>query len=245
MNRRILSQVTMGLREFRRTPVLVAILLMAPAYFIGLFLLLVPEMDVSLRLVETTVSAPASGYAATFMTAVAIATVSGNIGLFLMLTSEATDSRLRLAGYSDVELIVARLGTLGAGVAVATASGVGTAIQVFQPEQFVAFTVMTALLGITYGLIGFIAGMFFERLAGVYVMLIVPLAGVLLFQNPLASNVPGWSKLIPGHYTTAAMFETAFTASLDLWTVLSAIGYVAVLTALSVRLFQQTMEVDS
>lgn len=239
MTRRISAAVSMGLREFRRTPVLVVLLLVLPAYFVGAFVLIVPETDIPLNIEGTMTTVSMSAFAAAFMTAASVAIVSAIVGLFLVLTSEAADDRLRLAGYSGGELIVARVGTLGVGVGAATAVAVGVAVQVFEPTDIWAFAAITGLLGITYGVVGIIVGLLVDELGGVYVMLLVPLVDVLLFQNPLASSPPAWAEYLPGHYATAALFESAFTASVDLDLVLGALGYATILTVLSVVTFHQ------
>jgi len=154
MNRRIPTAVTMGVREFYRTPVLVAVLLVLPAYLIGAFVFLVPKTNIPVSVGGTTATVSMPAYATVFETAVSVAILSGIMGLFLVLSSGAADDRLRLAGYSDLELIVARVGTLGASVVVATAVTVSVAVQVFQPAYFWTFTAIVGLLGITYGVLG-------------------------------------------------------------------------------------------
>jgi hypothetical protein len=235
---------SVGLREFRRTPVLVALLLVLPAYFVGAFVLLVPDVDVPLRLGATTTTVSMTAFAAAFMTAVSVAILSGIVGLFLMQASEAADDRLRLAGYSGLELVLARVLTLGTGVTVVSAVAVGVAVQVFAPASVWGFTALTGVLGITYGVVGVSVGPLFDRLGGVYVMLLVPLVDVLLFQNPLASGVPWWADYLPGHHATAALFEVAFTGSVEPGTVLGAVGYAAVLTGASVAVFSRTSAVE-
>lgn len=245
MNRRITAAVAMGIREVRRTPVLVVLLFVLPAYFVGAFVLLVPETDVPLPVGETTTTVSMTAFAATFMTAVAVAILSGIVGLFLMLSSGAADDRLRLAGYGSAELVVARVGTLAAGAAVVSVVAVSVAVQVFEPADLWAFAALTGLLSVTYGVVGVIVGLLFDRLAGVYVMLLVPLVDVLLFQNPLASDIPSWTVYLPGHYATGALFETAFTDSVGLETILGALGYATALVAVSAVAFHYTTAVES
>lgn len=240
MNRRIPVAVIMGLREFRRTHVLVVLLLVLPVYFIYAFVLLVPNTDAPVTVSGTTTTVSLSAFAAAFMTAVSVAILSGIVGLFLMLTSEAADGRLRLAGYSGRELVAARVGTLTVAVALVTAVAVAVAVQVFEPAQVWAFTAVTGLLGVTYGVVGVLVGILFDRLAGVYVMLLVPLVDVLLFQNPLATDVPWWTTFLPGYHATTALFATAFTAGVEPSAILGAAGYATVLTAASVVVFHRT-----
>lgn len=237
----------MGIREFYRTPVLVAILLVLPAYLIGAFVFLVPKANVPVNIGETTATVSMSAYATIFETAVSTAILSGIAGLFLSLTSEAADDRLRLAGYSALELIAARVGTLAASIAVVTAITVGVAVQVFQPANVWTFTAIVGLLGVTYGVVGVLVGRLFNKLGGVYVMLFVPFwdSHVLLFQNMLAPDLAKWTEYLPGHNATAALFEAAFTASVDIATILDMLGYIAFLTVLSVATFHHTTGVKS
>jgi ABC-2 type transport system permease protein len=247
MNRRIPTAITMGVREFYRTPVLVAVLLVLPAYLIGAFVLLVPKTNIQVSLGGTiaTVSLPA--FATVFETAVSVAILSGIVGLFLVLSSEAADDRLRLAGYSDLELIVARVGTLGVSIVLVTAVTVGVALQVFQPANFWAFTAIVGLLGLTYGVVGILVGVLFDKLGGVYVMLLVPFWDVhfLLFQDTLTSDLLWWTEYLPGHYATTALFDAAFTAGVEIDMILGTIGYTIVLTVLSVVLFHHMSRIKS
>jgi len=239
MNRRIQTAVTMGVREFYRTPTLVAVLLVLPAYLIGAFVFLVPKTNIPVSLGRTTATVSMPAFATVFETAVSVAILSGIMGLFLVLSSEAADDRLRLAGYSDLELIVARVGTLGASVVVVTAVTVGVAVQVFQPANFWAFTAIVGLLGITYGVVGILVGLLFDKLGGVYVMLLVPFWDVhfLLFQNTLTSDLLWWTEYLPGHYATTALFDAAFTAGVEMDMVLGTIGYATFLTMLGIVVF--------
>lgn len=245
MKGRVTVAVSMGLREFLRTPVLVVLLLVLPAYFVGAFVVLVPETSVPVSFGETTTTVSMSAFAAAFMTTVSVAIVSGIVGLFAVLSSKAADDRLKLAGYSDPELVAARVGTLGAGVAVVTVVAVAVAVQVFQPADLWGFTAVTGLLGITYGVVGVLVGLLVDELGGVYVILLVPLVDVLLFQNPLASDSPWWTGYLPGHYATAALFDTAFTTGAEGSTVLGAIGYATALTVLSVVVFHRVTRFEA
>lgn len=240
MNRRIPAAVTMGIRVFYRTPVLVAVLFVLPAYLIGAFVLLVPKTNIPVSLGETTATVSMPAFATVFETAVSVAILSGIVGLFLASSSESADDRLRLAGYSDLELIVARVGTLGAGVVIVTTVTVGVAVQVFQPANFWAFTAVVGLLGITYGVVGILVGLLFDKLGGVYVMLLVPFWDVhfLLFQNTPASGLLWWIEYLPGHYATTVLFQAAFTARVEIGMVLGTTGYATILTVLSVTVFR-------
>ncbi|MFC7139932.1 hypothetical protein ACFQMA_08805 [Halosimplex aquaticum] len=244
MNRRVATAVTMGVREFRRTPVLLALLAFLPAYIIGAFVLLVPDVDVPATIDGTTVTVPMADFAAAFMTPVTVAILSGIVGLFLVQTSQAADDRLRLAGYSATDLVVSRVGTLALGTAVVAAASVLVAVLVFTPESILPFVAATLLVGLTYGILGVVVGIVLGRLGGVYVMLFAPMVDVLMFQNPLATDAPKWTRLLPSHYATNALFDAAFTSGVDAWDFGGAVAYAAVLLAIGVLVFYRATDVE-
>jgi hypothetical protein len=209
MNRRITTSVVMGIREFRRTPVLIALLAFLPAYIIGAFVLLVPDVDVTATIDGTTVTVPMTEFAAAFMTPVTVAILSGIVGLFLIQTSQAADDRLRLAGYGATDLVVSRVGTLGLGTVIVTAVSVLVAVLAFTPESLAPFIIATLLVGLIYGILGVVVGIVIGRLGGVYVMLFAPMVDILMFQNPLATDSPEWTTVLPSQYATNALFEAA------------------------------------
>lgn len=244
MNRRIVTAMSMGVREFRRTPVLLALLAFLPLYIIGTFVVLVPDRAVTAGIDGTTVTVPMSDFAAAFMTPLTVAILSGVVGLFLVQTSEAADDRLRLAGYSATDLVVSRVGTLGIGTVVVTAASVIVAVLAFTPESFVSFVAATVLVGLTYGIVGVIVGIVLNRLGGVYVLLFAPMVDILLFQNPLATDTPGWTTALPSHYATEALFDGAFTARVDLLDFGMALVYAVALLGIGVVIFYRMTDVN-
>lgn len=245
MNSRVATVAKMGLREFRRTPVLLALLAVLPAYFVGVFVLLVPDTTVPVAVTGARVSISMTAFAAVLMTGVAVAIVSGIVGLFLVLASERADDRLRLAGYRGLELVLARISTLSAAIAVVTLVSVGVALQVFMPTNITGFVLLTGVMGVTYGVVGVVVGLLIDRLAGVYVMLFVPMIDVLMFQNPLATQQPGWTTYLPGHYATKALFDAGFTSGIDSGTTLGAVGYATVLLTVCMVVFYRSTTVEA
>lgn len=233
----------MGAREFGRTPILLALLAFLPVYIIGVFVWLVSDTPVPIGLNGTTVQVPMTDVAAAFMTPVTVAILSGIVGLFLVQSSRAADDRLRLAGYGATDLIVSRVGTLALGSLVVTAVSVLVAVLAFEPEHAPAFAVATALVGLTYGILGVVVGLVLDRLGGVYVMLFAPMVDVLMFQNPLATDSPGWTTYLPSHFGTNALFDAAFTAGVDVWDFIGAAGYVLVLLVVAVAVFYRATDV--
>lgn len=244
MNRRVWTAVSMDARAFGRRPVLLALLAFLPAYVIGVFVWLVPETSVAVVLDGTPVQVPMTDVAAAFMTPLAAAILSGIVGLFLVQSSRAADDRLRLAGFGATELVVSRVGTLALGSLVATAVSVFVAVLAFAPERAPAFATATALVALTYGILGVVVGLVLDRLGGVYVMLFAPMVDVLMFQNPLATDSPGWTTYLPSHFGTNALVDAAFTPSVDGWDFVGGAGYALLLLVVAIAIFYRSTNVD-
>ncbi|UIP01577.1 hypothetical protein Hbl1158_16605 (plasmid) [Halobaculum sp. CBA1158] len=123
-------------------------------------------------------------------------------------------------------------------------ASVVVAVFAFTPESTVPFVAATLLVGLTYGILGVVVGIVLGRLGGVYVMLFSPMVDVLLFQNPLATDAPEWTKLLPSHYATNALFDAAFTSSIDVWDFGGAVAYTVALLVIGVLVFYQATDVE-
>ncbi|WP_137285866.1 hypothetical protein [Halorussus salinisoli] len=244
MQRRTTTAVSMSVREFARTPVLLALLAFLPVYIIGVFVWLVPDTSVPVTLDGTAVSIEMSAFAAAFMTPVTVAILSGIVGLFLMQMSQMADDRLRLAGYRASELVAARVGLLAGGSSIVTAASLAVSLLALNPESVLGFAVAAALAGLTYGILGVIVGIVLDRLPGVYVMLFAPMVDILMFQNPLATDSPVWTKALPGHFATNALMDAAFASSQGFDDFVAAGGYVVGLLFIGVIVFYRTTAVE-
>lgn len=244
MERRTTTAIEMSVRKFARTPVLIALLAFLPAYMIGVFVWLVPDSTIPLTIDGTTVTAEMSAFAAAFMTPVTVSVLSGIVGLFLMQTSQMADSRLRLAGYHARELVTARVGLLTAGSVIVTGASLTVALLAFTPENVAAFAGAAVLAGVTYGILGVIVGIVLDSLPGVYVMLFAPMVDILMFQNPLATESPTWTTVLPGHFATSALMDAAFTSGGGLDDFFAAGGYVLALMSVGAIVFYRATMTD-
>lgn len=242
--RRVSTTVRMGVREFRRTPVLLALLVVLPVYVIGAFVLLVPDTEVPLTVDGGTTTVEMPAFAAAYFTPLTVAILSGIVGLFLVRMSQAADGRLRLAGFGAAELVVSRVGILGVGSAVVTATSALVALTALRPESVAGFLLATLLVGLTYGIIGVIVGLAVGKLAGVYVMLFAPMIDILMFQNPLATDSPEWTTALPSHFATNAIFDAAFTAQVEPADFAGATAYAVALLAVGVVVFYRATRVE-
>ena len=243
MSARITTAVQMGLREFRRTPILLGLLIILPPYFIGTFMYIVPTASLSLSIDGETVTISMSNFIAVLMTPLTAGLLSGIVGLFLMHSSKAADGRLRLAGYRSRDLIAARVGLLATGGILVSATSLAVVLVGFTPMSILAFVGATVLTALTYGVFGVIIGVALDRLTGVYVMLFAPIVNMLLFQNPMASDSPNWVTVLPGYFTTKATIDAAFTTRIDVANFVGATGYFLLILVVGIAVFNRVTAV--
>ncbi len=75
-------------------------------------------------------------------------------------------------------------------------------------------------------------------------MLFSPMVDVLMFQNPLATDAPEWTTLLPSHYATNVLFDAVFTSSVDAWDFGAAVAYAVGLLAIGVLVFYRATDVE-
>jgi hypothetical protein len=239
---RVGAALRSGATELRRTPLLVALVVIAPAYVIYVFTAVAPTGTAVLHLSGGPVRAPLGSAFPAFTTPMTAALLAGITGLFLMGTA-AADGRLVVAGYRAHQVVLARLGVLVGVAAVATAVSVGVMHTAFEPAHSGWFLLGTGLTALTYGAVGVLAGLVVGRLTGVYVVLFGSMIDLFVFQNPLATDTPAMARLLPGHYPLGVAMEAAFGSGLDFAALGWALAYLGVLTALATGAFLRGMRV--
>ncbi|WP_436907807.1 ABC transporter permease [Halosimplex marinum] len=231
-----LAAFTSGVREYARTPVLLALFVFLPAYLIGAFTRLVPATTAPLDVPGggTQTVEMASVYAV-FMVPLVGALVGALAGVFLMQTARDADARLVVAGANPASVLLARFGLLAVVGTVVAGVSVGTAATVFVPERPLALAGATLLAALVYGLLGVLAGLVVDRLAGVYLALFGTMLDVFLVQNPLA-DPPEYARLLPGHAPVELAVDAGFSTDVALSTAGEGAVYlfvVGVVTALA------------
>jgi len=214
---RIGTAFASGLREYARTPVLLALLVFLPAYFVGVLVLLLPESSVPVEMAgRGVVAVPSSELYGVLLVPLTSALVGGIAGLFLMSAARSADARLVIAGFRPVQLLAARVGLLTVAGAVAAGVALGVLSVEVVPERVGWFLVASVLAGLTYGLVGTLAGLVLSRLAGVYLLLFAPMVDVFFFQNPMVAD-PHWlAAYLPGRFATEAAVDAGLSASVAL-----------------------------
>lgn len=239
---RLVTSVGMGVRDIRRTPVLVALLVVLPAYLVGVFTYVAPDSAVAFELAdgETVRVGMAEAFPA-FTTPMVAALLGGIAGLFLMQSAADADSRLVIAGYRAYEVVLARLALLGVVSGIATLVAVGVMRIAFAPVHLAWFACAVFLTALIYGMVGILAGVLLDRLPGVYLILFGTMVDLFLFQNPLATDPPEVARFMPGHYPVTLAMDAGFSHGVELAPVGWSLGVLVFLTALAVGGFYRSM----
>lgn len=232
------TAITMGVREYIRTPVLLGLLLVLPAYLIGLFGYAGPDTPVPVQIPsagQTTV--PLANVITVLGVVLVTAIVGGLVGLFVVQSATDADNRLIIAGVDPASLLIAR----GALVLIAAVGAVGVSLGVtlvtFDPAHLGGLAVAGLLTALIYGMLGIIVGSQVDLLAGVWILLFAPLLDVVLFQNPLATETKAVATLLPAHATMRLATDAGFGTGIDWTPVAGAVGYLAVTTIVATLLY--------
>lgn len=231
---RVGTAVRMGAREYRRTPTLLVLLVLLPAYAIGVFTQVVPDHPVALHLAgDEIVHADLPAVVTVLMTPTVSALAAGITGLFVMRSTADADGRLVVTGYSPAQVVLARFCLL-AGVSVAV-SGVSMAMAsvAVTPEYPALFFVGTVLAALVYSSVGILVGSLLSELAGVYVVLFGTLVDVFLFQNPLATEETALATIAPSHFPLSLAMDAGFGDTVALAPLLWGVGIACASTALA------------
>lgn len=225
-----------GAREYARTPVLLALLALLPAYAVGLFGHIVPSDPTTVEVADTTVATTLRAVVATTMAPMSAALVTGVAGLFTMQSSQAADGRLVAAGYPARALVTGRLALLVGVALVATAAATGVLELVSPPAMPGAFLVAALLVALVYGAVGALVGLALGRLAGVYVLLFAPLVDLFLLQNPLAAETPALAVVLPSHHPMRAAMGAGIAGAAPADTLGAALGALCLVAGVTVTI---------
>lgn len=241
---RVSRAFEMGLREYARTPVLLALLLFLPVYFVGIFVYLLPasEMPITVPGEGRQLVATADLYGVLLVPLLA-GLIGGIAGLFLMQAARDADGRLVLAGYRPTQVIAARFGLLVVASVVATGVGLAVLSTAYVPVALPIFVAASVLAGLIYGLVGVLVGLVLGRLAGVYTMLFVPMLDVFFLQNPTVDEQRWIATYLPGHAVTELAVDAGFSSSVALDPFAQALAALAVVGALATAAFYRATRV--
>ncbi|MFA1609914.1 hypothetical protein [Halobellus rubicundus] len=235
----------MGVREYARTPVLLALLAFLPVYLILVFAWVMPESRAAVEVpVQGAMSVEMATLTTVLTTPMAAAFVGGAAGLFLMQSASAVDGRLALVGADASEIVAARAGVLVLAAAAGSVVSVGVLSTVASVERGLWYLLATFLVGLLYGGVGALVGLALNRLAGIYVLMFGPFLDLFLAQSPLTDETHVLAPLLPGHFPMKLAFDAALTARVrpaNLW---FSLAYLTVLALVVGAAFRRAIRVD-
>jgi hypothetical protein len=217
------AAIRAGLTDWGRNRVLWLLLAALPVVFVVLATALAPGSRVRLTITENgrhvtriVNLAFGAGIHPAFMAPVAITSLAILTGMFIILDTRATDQRLVLAGQRPGPLLAGRLTLIASAALLATAVSVAITATVASIQQWGAYIAASAVLALTYALIGVIIAPLFGRVAGVFVAFLVPFLDLGIAQDPmLQSTPPAWANFLPGYggfrVLTSAILTPGFT----------------------------------
>ncbi len=218
------AQLAAGLRAawhgWRRTPVLWVLLVAVPGVFVWLADATTPHGSTPVRIREagqslTAMFDPAEIHAGT-MAPVAIGALAAVAGVFIGLDSRRADLRLLLAGQRRSVLGATRIGTATAAAALAVAASLAVAATAFHPGSWAVYALGSFLLGLTYVLIGLLAGPLVGTVSGVLLAFLVTFIDLALGQSPmLRPEPPAWATFLPGYGSSRVLMDGALTPGFD------------------------------
>ena len=241
--KKVLTAFRSGFQEMKRTPLLIALLFVGPAYVIYFLTLFAPDGQAIVHLGEEAFRTTLPKAIPAFTTPMTSALLAGIAGMFLMETEATADSRLVVAGYRAYQVILARLGLVIGIAVIASGVSIGVLLTAFQPTLLLWFTVGTVVAALIYGMIGILVGIILDRLLGVYLILFGSMIDLFVFQNPLADETPMLARVLPGYYPLRLVMEAGFGETISLNDLGFGLGYLAALTLLGVFGFYRVARV--
>ncbi len=213
---RALTAARMGFREQRRHTLLLVLLVTVPFLFISWSFAITEPLPRQILLPggDTLLTTMKDLHGA-IMVPITVGFLAGLMGLFVVQSALESDRRLVVAGFRPGEVILPRLAVLGAATLVVLAVSLGVTAIDFTPASWAPFIAGNLLIGLIYGAIGALAGVFLGRLGGVYLMFFLPMMDIGVARNPMFfDGAPqGWATVLPGYGPTRLLLDGAFSSS--------------------------------
>ncbi len=243
MNKRIATATRLGFREQARRPLLIALLIVVPFFFITRAIAQTSPLPrrISLPGGSQILTTMRDIHGVT-MAAVTVAFLAGLCGAFIVSSARQADRRLIVAGFRPLEALIPRFAVLGAFTLVVVGVSVAVTALNFTPRSWAALTVGTLLVGLTYGCIGAIAGSLLGQLGATYLSLFAAMLGQGVLQSPMfGDGTPrGAARYLPDYGATRIVVGGGFSSSFHAWGELAlALGWLLVLLAVTIGVLRK------
>jgi ABC-2 type transport system permease protein len=223
MSSKTVAAAQMGLREQRRRPIFLVLLVALPVWFIARATAVTEPIPKRVGLpggVELLTNM--RDIHAVQMAVIAVGFLAALCGVFLMLSAREADRRLVVAGYTPAEAIAARALVLAVAVTAVVVVSLAVTMRNFELVRWPVFAGALVVVGILYGALGALAGALLDRVVAVYVVFFFAMVDLGIAQNPMFGDgepsgwvtvLPGWA---PGRIAIDAAFSERFRAGSEL-----------------------------
>jgi hypothetical protein len=218
MGRRVATATRLGFFEQARRPLLGVLLVTVPFVFITWSFWVTEAIP---RVVELpgggTVPTTMRDIHGAIMGPITVGFLAGLVGLFVVRSALESDRRLVVAGFTPGEAVVPRLAVIAAATVVVLAVSIAVTALDFAPASWWPFVAGNLLAGLTYALIGALAGATMGALGGAYFMVFLPMLDFGIAQNPMFfdGRPPDWAVALPGWGSTRMIVDGAFSAGFE------------------------------
>lgn len=212
---RTLAAARLGLREQRRRPIFVALLVILPIWFIARATAVTEAIPKPVELPGgTELLTTMRDLHAVDMAVISVGFLSGLCGVFLMLSAREADRRLVIAGFRPGEAIAARALVLVAATMVVVAVSLLVTMLNFDLARPGAFAASLSITGLLYGALGALAGALLDRIGAVYFMFFAPMVDLGIAQNPMfgGAQPQGWVTFLPGWAPSRLAVDAGFSS---------------------------------
>jgi len=164
--------------------------------------------------------------------------------MFIILDSRAADRRLVLAGERTGPLLAGRLTLITLAALLVTGVSLAVTATVASISQWGGYIAASAILALTYAMIGVILAPLFGRVAGVLIAFLIPFLDLGIAQDPMLRPAPqAWAHVLPGYggfrVLTSAILTPGFSQTGPL---LLALAWLAGATVAAALLFRHNMQ---
>jgi hypothetical protein len=223
-----------------------ALFIIVPLLFLNLAYVTTEDADLPVLVTEGNVRvALAVGQPdlhASYMVPFVAAFLAGISGLFVSLEARRNDERLRIAGLRPSTVAATRLFMIATVAVLVALLSVAVGLIQFRPNGVLGFAAGAALVSLSYGWLGALVSVLAGRLGGAYLMLLLPMIDIGIFQNPMfiSGDQALWMKLLPGFGGMRFVRDAAFSQSADDWTALViALAWAAGLSVVTIVVLQR------
>ena len=247
---RILISVGMSARMLLRRRIVILLLAVIPAVFLGVVQMTSSDRPLPFRLAslreEPMISVSEEGINFVFFAVASVGFLVSFLALNLIQKNKRAARRLILCGYSPAEILLAKLITLlTATLLIAAYVGLLTNF-LYEVKHLGGFILGLVCIGFVYGCYGLLAGSLIKgELEGILIIVLLVNIDVGWLQNPLfyeGSQNQELIRYLPAYFPSQASVISAFTDYSGNTALTYAFLYGAVFLLLSLLIYYKTMK---